>query len=48
MKQAKNNEVDLLLRGLARGRDASSLQGETTPESVASEHLDADELNSYA
>src|SRR5436190_4899495 len=48
MKQAKNNEVDLLLRALARGRDASSLQGETTPQSVASEHLDADELNSYA
>ncbi|MEP6818199.1 MAG: zf-HC2 domain-containing protein [bacterium] len=49
MKQANNNEVDLLLRSLARPRGESSLQGvATSGESVASEHLDADELNSYA
>ena len=49
MKQANNNEVDLLLRGLARGREASLLQSETTSaEAVASGHLDADELNAYA
>lgn len=49
MKQANNNEVDVLLRALARGRDASLLQSETTSAgSVASRHLDADELNSYA
>ena len=49
MKQANNNEVDLLLRSLARGRGESPLQsGATSGASVASEHLDADELNSYA
>jgi hypothetical protein len=51
MKQANNNEVDLLLRSLARQRDksgsenGSSLDGRN--EGFA-EHLDADELNSYA
>ena len=49
MKQANNNEVDLLLRSLARGHGKPPLQGgATSRESVASEHLDADELNSYA
>ena len=49
MKQANNNEVDLLLRSLAHGRGESQPQGgATTGESIASEHLDADELNSYA
>ena len=49
MKQANNNEVDLLLRSLARASGESPLQsGATSGESVASEHLDADELNSYA
>jgi len=49
MRQANNNEVDLLLRAIARGRDASLLQSEmTSAEAVASGHLDADELNSYA
>ena len=41
MKQAENNEIDLLLRDLAR-RDAS------VPEDLSTMHLDADELNSYA
>ncbi len=49
MKQANNNEVDLLLRSLARGRAESPLHGRaTSDESSAFEHLDADELNSYA
>ena len=49
MKQANNNEVELLLKSLARGRGESPLQSRATSgESVASEHLDADELNSYA
>ncbi|MFN2512573.1 MAG: hypothetical protein ABR568_14280 [Pyrinomonadaceae bacterium] len=41
MKQAENNEIDLLLRGLARS-DGS------VPEDLSTMHLDADELNSYA
>lgn len=48
MKQAHNNEADLLLRSLARkGKylDASGGGGEDLFSSV---HLDADELNSYA
>ena len=49
MKQANNNEVDLLLRSLGRGRSELPVQsGATSGESVTSEHLDADELNSYA
>jgi len=51
MKQANNNEVDLLLRSLARQRDKSGSQNgsgfEDGREGI-SEHLDADELNSYA
>ena len=48
MKQDKNNEIDLLLRSLARsGRDDSP--GESTRENRAlSDHLDADELNCFA
>lgn len=46
MKPAENNEIDRLLRGLARSERAAGaahgLSSETT------EHLDADELNSYA
>jgi hypothetical protein len=50
MKQANHNEVDLLLRSLARGRKGAPWQsvqdtGDTEPVSA---HLDADELNSYA
>ena len=51
MKQANNNEVDLLLRSLARGREELALQsGSALGDGgrVASAHLDADELNSYA
>jgi hypothetical protein len=51
MKQGNNNEVDLLLRSLARGRDASALQGGSRSgdgNRGTSNHLDADELNSYA
>ena len=51
MKQANNNEVDLLLRALARQRTRAAWQsgsesGDTNE--VSSAHLDADELNSYA
>lgn len=51
MKQANNNEVDLLLRSLAKGDSESSLQRGPAPEAGGeslSAHLDADELNSYA
>jgi hypothetical protein len=51
MKQTNHNEVDLLLRRLARGRETaagqSSLDGRDI-EGISSAHLDADELNSYA
>jgi len=52
MKQANNNEIDLLLQSLARGAHGESpldtptvsrREGETF-----SDHLDADELNSFA
>jgi hypothetical protein len=51
MNEANKNEVDLLLRSLARGRKNAVLQsglasGDET--AVVSDHLDADELNSYA
>lgn len=51
MKQATNNEVDLLLRSLARGRGESALQNESGSgdgNRASPDHLDADELNSYA
>ncbi len=51
MKQADNNEVDLLLRSLAKGRDAATLQSGSKSgdgNRPVSDHLDADELNSYA
>jgi cytoskeletal protein RodZ len=51
MKQANNNEVDLLLRSLARRRGAPGLQSESSSgdgNPAGSAHLDADELNSYA
>src|SRR5882724_2625409 len=51
MKQTNNNEVDLLLRSLARGRGKSALQDESWSgdgKRAASDHLDADEMNSYA
>jgi hypothetical protein len=49
MKQANDNEMDLLLRSLARGRKQTAWQsGSEDGEQVSSAHLDADELNSYA
>lgn len=51
MKQANNNEVDLLLRALARERTSTARQSRSDggdAESISSDHLDADELNSYA
>jgi len=51
MKQAHNNQVDLLLRSLAKARaDAISSRGSNPGEGnrATSDHLDADELNSYA
>ena len=44
MKQTENNEIDLLLRGLARREGARSVP----PEDRSAMHLDADELNSFA
>lgn len=49
MKHTENNEIDLLLRSLAKregSRSASSTSGSVIPPSGA--HLDADELNSFA
>ena len=51
MKQANNNEVDLLLRALARERNSAPRQSGSQSgdaKQVSSAHLDADELNSYA
>ncbi len=51
MKQTKNNPVDLLLRSLAKGWHKSSWQNGSVSgggKGNFSEHLDADELNSYA
>ena len=51
MKRASNNEIDLLLRKLARHETdpAKTTQGDGgVPAEVAVDHLDADELNAYA
>lgn len=51
MKQASNNEIDLLLRSLAKRRDESAFGGGSVSaggNGAFSDHLDADELNSYA
>ena len=50
MTQANNNEVDLLLRSLARQRGASAVSNSSAAGNGGglSDHLDADELNSYA
>ena len=49
MKEANNNEVDLLLRSLANHPRTSAKQtGSGDGKMAASNHLDADELNSYA
>jgi hypothetical protein len=51
MKQANHNEVDLLLRSLAKGRNEFRSQSGAAlgdDSGALSNHLDADELNSYA
>jgi hypothetical protein len=49
MKQAENNEMDLLLRSLARREGSKPFPRERmTDGSARSAHLDADELISYA
>ena len=49
MKQANNNEMDLLLRSLARRqRDKSLLTDSLLEDKTDSPHLDADELSAYA
>ena len=45
MKEEMNKEMDLLLRRLSRRQDSSISNGDA---SIAGEHLDADELSSYA
>ncbi|HEV2826436.1 MAG TPA: hypothetical protein VGW76_02450 [Pyrinomonadaceae bacterium] len=51
MNGTNKNEVDLLLRSLARGRKNAALQSglaSVDERAGAADHLDADELNSYA
>lgn len=49
MKQANNNEMDLLLRSLARPqKDRSLLTNSLLEDQTDSPHLDADELSAYA
>jgi hypothetical protein len=49
MKQAENNDMDLLLRSLARRKGSKPFPREPMTEgSAESAHLDADELVSYA
>ncbi|MFZ0061164.1 MAG: zf-HC2 domain-containing protein [Pyrinomonadaceae bacterium] len=46
MKHSENNEMDLLLRGLATRSSSVSNGGKGAPQDAA--HLDADELNAFA
>jgi len=46
MKHSENNEMDLLLRGLAKRSSSVSNGGNGAPQDAA--HLDADELNAFA
>lgn len=48
MKQDKNNEMDLLLRSLARSGRVDSPMESARENRALSDHLDADELNSFA
>jgi hypothetical protein len=52
MKQGKNNEIDVMLRSLARGQRArfplDPEHARALENQVSSEHLDADELSSFA
>lgn len=45
MKEEKNNEIDLLLRRLSRRQDGAVPDGDFR---IDTDHLDADELSSYA
>jgi len=54
MKQAENNEIEILLRGLAQ-RERAAANAQSVPQSAkadlpvgTSTHLDADELSAYA
>ena len=47
MRQETNNEIDLLLRRMGRRDGAASSNGEAAEQQLR-EHLDADELSSYA
>ena len=54
MKQAENNEIEILLRGLAQ-REQAAANAQSVPQSAkadlpvgTSTHLDADELSAYA
>src|SRR5438132_7823635 len=53
MKQAENNQIDILLRGLAQ-RERAAVNAQSVPQSAkahlpagTSIHLDADELSAY-
>jgi Putative zinc-finger len=49
MKQESNNQMDLILRKLAReSTTVPVMEGNGSPETAAEKHLDADELNAYA
>jgi hypothetical protein len=50
MKQAENNEIDTLLRNLARREQAARLERGSASQEFAAQgaHLDVDELSSYA
>jgi hypothetical protein len=50
MKQGKNNEIDLLLRSLAKGQRGESTLNQDGPfaRENLTDHLDADELSSFA
>jgi len=49
MKQESNNEMDLILRKLAReSTTVPVMEGNGSPDTAAEKHLDADELNAYA
>jgi len=48
MKQSNHNDVDLLLRSLARVEEEKAWTDENSFSATAMDHLDADELNLYA
>ena len=48
MKEAENNEIALLLRNLGKRKGVEPGPGNGSAGGAAAEHLDADELNSFA